>query len=120
MAALRFKLDENVARDAAALLREQSHDVQTVYEEQLVGEADPAILAACLRERRILVTLDLDFADVRRYAPSDTPGIIVLRPPAQTIALQLALLRQLPRILAELSPVGQLWVVEPGRVRARE
>jgi predicted nuclease of predicted toxin-antitoxin system len=64
VAALRVKLDENVARDAGALLRDAGHDVHTVQAERLAGAPDAKIFDACLRENRVLLTLDLDFADV--------------------------------------------------------
>jgi hypothetical protein len=32
------------------------------------------------REGRFLITLDLGFSDVRRYAPGTHPGILLLRP----------------------------------------
>ena len=85
----------------------------------MAGESDPTISAACHRQGRVLITLDLDFADVRQYPPGETPGIVVLRPAAQTIAAQLTLVGQLARALTEASPEGELWVVEPGRIRIR-
>ena len=33
----RFKLDENLPRDAEVLLRQRGHDVHTVLDEQLAG-----------------------------------------------------------------------------------
>jgi predicted nuclease of predicted toxin-antitoxin system len=71
--AARFKLDENLPRDVQALLRQGGHDVQTALDEQLGGRPDPEILDAYVREARILVTFDLDFADIRLYPPS-RPG----------------------------------------------
>lgn len=59
---LRFKLDENIPGRALSTLRAQGHDVETAETEGLAGAADPMILAACVNEERILVTLDLDFA----------------------------------------------------------
>lgn len=37
------------------------------------------VLAACDREARVLVTEDLDFANVVAYLPERHPGIVVLR-----------------------------------------
>lgn len=34
----------------------------------------------CVKEGRILLTLDLDFADIRVYPPQALPGLVVLRP----------------------------------------
>lgn len=57
--ALRFKLDENIPVRVLSTLRAQGHDVETAESEGLAGAADAEILAACIAEDRILVTLDL-------------------------------------------------------------
>ena len=40
----------------------------------LVGALDADLQKVCEREKRILVTLDTDFADTRRYDPGDSPA----------------------------------------------
>jgi predicted nuclease of predicted toxin-antitoxin system len=74
-----FKLDENMPRVAATRLREDGHDVTTVLDESLGGEDDPPVLKAATDEGRILMTFDLDFADVRQYPPGSHAGIVVFR-----------------------------------------
>lgn len=59
---------------AAALLREAGHDATTVLEQGLGGVPDETVATACDTEERVLVTLDLDFADKRTYGSSDSPG----------------------------------------------
>jgi len=76
---VRFKLDENMPRDAAIRLGEQGHDVTTVIDEGLGGEKDPPVLRAATDEGRILLTFDLDFADLRQYPPGTHSGIVVFR-----------------------------------------
>jgi len=66
----RFKLDENLPRDVEGLLGEAGHDVETALSERLGGEPDRKVFDASRCEDRILVTLDLDFADIRLYPPS--------------------------------------------------
>jgi predicted nuclease of predicted toxin-antitoxin system len=73
--AVRFKLDENLPKDAGALLRDAGHDVETVLEEHLGGNPDVKILDACQAENRVLITFDLDFSDIRLYPPSSHSGI---------------------------------------------
>jgi len=46
--AVRFKLDENLPRDAEALLRDAGHDVRTVLDERLGGNSDAKVLDAAL------------------------------------------------------------------------
>jgi predicted nuclease of predicted toxin-antitoxin system len=65
--------------DLAALLQGHGHDTADVVQEGLAGEDDPPILAAAMSEGRILLTFDLDFADIRRYPPGSHAGIVVFR-----------------------------------------
>ncbi|MGD9727438.1 MAG: DUF5615 family PIN-like protein [Nitrospiraceae bacterium] len=116
----RFKLDENLPRDAEALLRAAGHEVETALGEGLGGNSDPKIFEACRAEGRILVTLDLDFADIRLYPSSTHPGIWVLRPLMQSIANVIALLKVALTALETEPPENRLWIVEPGRVRIHE
>jgi predicted nuclease of predicted toxin-antitoxin system len=89
----RFKLDENLPRDAETLLRKAGHDVRTVFDEHLGGTHDPRVFDAARSEDRILVTFDLDFSDIRLYPPDSHRGIWLLRPHTQSIENTLALLR---------------------------
>lgn len=90
---IRFKLDENLPRNAEVLLQQAGHDVHTVLAEQLGGSPDPRVFSFSQAEERILVTFDLDFFDLRVYPPASHHGIWVLRPHTQSIENTLALLR---------------------------
>lgn len=118
--AVRFKLDENLPRDAEALLRDAGHDVQTVLEERLGGNPDPEILKACRGESRVLITFDLDFSDIRLYPPASHSGVWALRPRTQSIDNTLALLKGALVALETESAHARLWIIEPGTVRIRE
>lgn len=118
--AIRFKLDENLPRNAELLLRDAGHDVRTVLEERLGGSADRNVLDVCLTESRVLVTLDLDFSDIRLYPPSEHKGIWVLRPRTQSVDSALALLQGALGVLESEQAESRLWIVEPGQVRIRE
>jgi predicted nuclease of predicted toxin-antitoxin system len=116
---MRAKLDENLPVEAADLLRKAGWECDTVYDEGLAGADDPELAAACQAGARVLFTLDLDFADIRAYPPSEYVGIVVLRPtePSQRQVLQLVS-RVLPVLSAEWTEY-RLWIVEPARVRVR-
>lgn len=116
----RFKLDENLPHQARTLLTDLGHEADTVQEEHLVGEADSTILQASVAEARILVTLDLDFSDIRKYPPSSHSGIWVLRPQTQSIRDTLSVLRGAVALIGIEATSARLWLVEPGRVRIRE
>ncbi|MBW1877111.1 MAG: DUF5615 family PIN-like protein [Deltaproteobacteria bacterium] len=115
-----FKLDENLPTAAAVRLREAGFDTATVLSQQLGGAPDARVAEVCASEGRVLVTLDLDFADIRAFPPGSSPGIVVLRAPRQDLASVLALVEQLLEALESHSVDGSLWIVEPGQIRVRE
>jgi hypothetical protein len=114
---LKCKLDENLDPRAKAILQQAGLDVLTVQEQDLRGAADESIATLVRGEGRCLITLDLDFADVLAYPPRLYNGIIVLRHPRPTIEGMLRLVGQLALAFQDHNPTGQLWVVEPGRLR---
>lgn len=117
---MRFKLDENLPGRVEAALRNLGHNVETASSEGLTGARDPILLAACTAEDRVLVTLDLDFSDIRVYPPGSHRGIWVLRPTEQTFAAVLNLTLAGIRLSSVERTSGQLWVVDEKRVRIRE
>jgi predicted nuclease of predicted toxin-antitoxin system len=116
----RFKLDENLPRNAEALFRQAGHDVHTALAEQLGGNPDPQIFSASQAEERVLVTFDLDFSDIRVYPPASHHGVWILRPHTQSIENTLALLRSALRVLGDEPTQKRLWIIEPERVRIHE
>ena len=78
---MRLKLDENLPRSAAPRLAALGFDVDTVLDERLGGRDDGTVWAAAQRERRFLVTQDLDFSDVRKFVPGAHEGILIVRLP---------------------------------------
>lgn len=76
---MKLKFDENLPVDLVDISRSAGHDASSVFEQNLSGEEDGSLLSICRRENRVLITLDMDFADVRSYPPEDSCGIVVLR-----------------------------------------
>jgi predicted nuclease of predicted toxin-antitoxin system len=66
---LKFKLDENLDVRLAHLMIEHGFDADTVLGESISGISDEGIFDACKKTGRILVTLDLDFANPLRFPP---------------------------------------------------
>jgi predicted nuclease of predicted toxin-antitoxin system len=118
---MRFKLDENFGSRTQHLFREAGHDIHTVRDEGLQGCADEQLFAICAREGLCLVTLDLDFSDVTRFAPATSQGVVVIRPPRNpSLSLLEALVRQFLEALRRQSFQKELWIVEPGRIRIHQ
>jgi len=95
----RFKIDDNLPVEVAAILKEAGHDAITINEQNMSGGLDPAVASICQSEGRALVTLDLDFPDIRTYPQADFHAIIVVRPRNQAKAVVLALMGRLPPVL---------------------
>ncbi len=116
---MKFKVDENLPTDAAEALRQAGFSADTVQEEGLSGADDTRVADIAREERRILLTLDLDFSNIRAYPPESYSGIVVLRPRSQGKPVVLALLARLICVLQKEGPAGELWIVEPDRIRYR-
>ncbi|MBI5497013.1 MAG: DUF5615 family PIN-like protein [Deltaproteobacteria bacterium] len=81
---MKIKLDENIPTSAARRLLARGLDVHTVHDEGLRGHPDGDIWAQAQAQERFLVTQDLDFSDVRKFAPGNHHGILlVLLPDAE-------------------------------------
>jgi len=77
---MKLKLDENLSRHLKPVLTDLGHDVLTAADEDLLSRPDVEVAACAAREGRILLTLDVEFADLRKHPPGSHPGIILFRP----------------------------------------
>ena len=76
---MKIKLDENLPLGLAGALKNLGHNIHTTAEEGLAGKPDGDVWAAAQREGRFLITQDLDFSDLRRFAPGSHHGILLVR-----------------------------------------
>jgi predicted nuclease of predicted toxin-antitoxin system len=104
---------------AAELLRDGGYDAETVQDEGISGIKDYALFDLVQAEKRILITLDLDFSDIRIYPPHVYGGIIVLRPKSEDFDVLLALVHRVILALRNTSPENALWIVDQKRIRIR-
>ncbi len=116
---MRLLLDENLSPQQAVILREQGHDAVAVMDVGLSGQPDENIRAHAIQENRVLLTLDVDFANMLRFPPAGTPGVIRLKihPPKEE-----SIREQIQRTLARLKDtplVGCLAVSHGDVIRIR-
>jgi predicted nuclease of predicted toxin-antitoxin system len=117
---MKLKLDESLSRHLKPVLTGLGHDVLTAADEGLLSHPDVEVAAGAAREGRILLTLDIEFADLRKYPPGSHPGIVLFRPASFG---PLSVNRFVERFIrsADLSVLSQcVAVVEPHRVRVRK
>ena len=76
---MKFKVDENLPTEYATILRRAGFEADTVADENLSGADDAIVFVRCQTESRILMTLDLDFANVQAYPPKSHFGVIAFR-----------------------------------------
>lgn len=116
---MKFKIDENLPIEVADLLSRSGYDAATVIDQALGGHPDGDIATVCQREQRALVTIDIDFADIRAYPPRLYAGLIVLRLKQQDKPTVLQVMAKILPTLATEPLAGQLWIVEERRIRIR-
>ena len=115
---MNIKLDENLGSRGAAILRAAGHHVTTVAEEGLSSASDRELADVCRSDHKCLVTLDLDFGNPLRFAPSYYSGIVVLRLPRRSTAGDLVdAVRTLATGLARRTVEGKLGNVQRGHIR---
>jgi predicted nuclease of predicted toxin-antitoxin system len=117
---MRCKIDEHLPLEIKDLLAQHRHEPVTVAEQGMAGSIDPDVAQVCRKEGRALLTLDLDFSDIRAYPPEDYHGIVVFRPAIQSISTLVRLTTQLLTLLEREPLIGHLWIVEDHQVRIRE
>ena len=76
---MKIKLDENIPASLVRLLAQLGHDIDTVQQEGLAGTPDSDIWTAVQNAERFLITQDLDFSDLRRFAPGTHHGLLLVR-----------------------------------------
>ena len=116
---MKFKIDENMPLEVVGLLRNAGYDSATVPEQNLSGTSDASLAAICREERRILVTLDNDFADIRTYPPDKFSGIMVMRLNRQDKFHVLEVFGHSMRLFPKEPIERHLWIVEENRIRIR-
>jgi len=115
----KFKVDENLPSEVAEQLTTAGHDALTVLDQQMSGHVDSAVMDVCRNEGRALVTLDLDFADIRAYPPADYPGIVVLRLARFDKRRVMSAIQRLSPTLDHEVLAGKLWIVDEAKIRVR-
>jgi predicted nuclease of predicted toxin-antitoxin system len=112
---MRFLVDECTGPVVARWLREQQHEVFSVYEEAR-GTDDDSIIQKAYEESWLLITNDKDFGEKIYRQRRPHRGVIFLRLQDERASIKIRILRRLlERFASQL--VGRFVVVTENRIR---
>lgn len=116
---MKLFLDENLSPQHASELRAEGYDAIAVLEAGLSGATDEQVLRFAVDKGRVVVTLDADFANVMRFPPDRTLGVVRLKVhPATEDRIRQAIRRAL-MFLHNVEMAGRLAVVDDEKIRIR-
>ena len=116
---MKLKLDENLSRHLKPVLAGLGHDVLTAGDENLLSRPDTEVAAVSFKEGRMLFTLDVEFADLRKYPPGAHPGIILFRPPSCGPLTVNKFIADFVRSADLEALTACVAIVDPNRIRVR-
>lgn len=115
---MRFLADESCDFAVVRALRSAGHDVVAVRETN-PGAPDEAVISLALQESRVLLTEDKDFGQLVFASATESPGVVLIRFPANARQAMVQTVVQLIEANAQ-KVVGRFVVVQPGRIRLSE
>jgi predicted nuclease of predicted toxin-antitoxin system len=116
---MKLKLDENLSRHLKPILTGLGQDVLTAADEDLLSRPDVEVAAGAAREGRILLSLDIEFADLRQHPPGSHPGIVLFRPASLGPLSVNRFVERFARSTDLSALSGCVAVVEPQGIRIR-
>ena len=117
---MKFKNDENLPAEVADLLQKTGYDAVSVLDQDLGGSTDDCIYQICKQEKRVIVTLDIDFANIIAYPPKESLGIIIMRLTQQDKKSILSAMNRVIELLEQHEINQKLWIVSDEKLRIRE
>lgn len=76
---MKFLSDMGVSQNTVAFLRHKGHDAVHLRDENLQRLPDKDIIKKALAEKRIILTMDLDFGYLMAISKSNLPSVIIFR-----------------------------------------
>lgn len=112
---MKFLVDENLPSAVVEELRAKGFDAIKAKS----GSVDAEIAALAQKEKRVLLTMDKDFANVLNYPPHEYSGIICLKIKSPVLKIVIKMLDSVLNSLDESSVKGNLIVLTPTGYRIR-
>jgi len=116
---LKFLIDASIPRSTKTVINSFGHDAIDVRDVLPPVSPDSDIASLALRENRVIITRDHDFANILLYPPDKYPGIIVLK----VRALKPSDINRLIELFLTTTPSEtishSLIILEPNRYRIK-
>lgn len=117
---MRFLADMGVSPRCAEWLRSRGHDAIHLYEEGLHALPDSDVLCKAFNERRILLTMDLDFAHLAAaVGVKRLPTVVIFRLSDQRPTNVQDRLLAIEPVLVDLNGQSAVLSVDDKRIRIR-
>lgn len=113
---MRFLLDENLSQITTEFLKGLGYDANSVRDVGLFSASDKEILEFSRQEKRVIITFDKDFSDLRTLKKEKSVGVIVLRTRKFS---PFYINNLLDKILKKVAPVNKLVIVTDTHIRVR-
>ena len=117
---MRILADVHISPRTVEFLRSLGHDAVRVSDALTPTAADVEIVAEADRDRRIVLTQDLDFSAIVALSGRATPSVISLRLTSSRIETVNARLEQVLLVIESDLMQGALVTVEDSRLRTRK
>ena len=116
---MRFLADMGISLRVAKWLREQGHDVLHLCDERLQRLADSDIFAKAERENRLILTFDLDFAEILALSGNQTVSTIIFRLKNTRTSFVIERLAQVLHTSSKALQQGAIIIVQDSHHRVR-
>jgi predicted nuclease of predicted toxin-antitoxin system len=117
---MRFLCDMGVSRKVSEWLRCQGHESSHLGEEGLARLPNGQIFTKAIAEKRIVLTLDLDFGEIAALAGDRATSVVVFRLQNTRAEHVIERLSVVLHRASELLERGAIVTVEESRLRIRE
>ncbi|ELS03611.1 hypothetical protein Xen7305DRAFT_00033350 [Xenococcus sp. PCC 7305] len=116
---MKFLADMGVSQTVVKTLRDNDYDALHLREQGLQRLAGPLIVEKAIEENRIILTFDLDFADLLAIGSLSLPSVIIFRlqktNPAFVSARLLSVIEECEQALNR----GAIIIIDDSRCRLR-
>jgi len=112
-----FLIDMPVSPEVARWLKEKGYDAVHAAETGLHKATDKEIIEAAKKQKRIIITADLDYPQILALSGASSPGIILFRGGNYSDSEMLSLISRMLDKFTEAELLDAISVVDKHRIR---